>query len=194
MKRIFRRAAVAASSVGMVGGIVLTALPASADGTPVSSWGASATGPISFPPVAVASTFHTPGVASNANYTNILTTGPIVDRASATTGYSLVNSPIVQVGQMGGRADQISSWCHIGRSATFGGASIFNGSLSVNGSIVYSTPRYPAPNTTLTFGGATITLNKQQIVMGQLQVTAVYVHDGPETLRLGFSSCAADVG
>lgn len=194
MKRIFRRACVAASSLGVVGGIVLAALPASADGSPVSSWGASATGPISFPPVAFAATFDTPGVASNANYTNVLTTGLIVDRASPTTGYSLVNSPIVQWGGVVGRATQITSFCHIGHNFTFGGASIFSGTLSVNGSVVYVAPRNPAPNTTLTFGGATITLNKQQIVMGQLQVTAVYVHDGPETLYLGVSSCAADLG
>ena len=72
MKRIFRRAIVAASSLGVVGGIALTALPASAAPIPVISFGAAATGPIHFGPVAYANSFHTPGVASNANYTNFL--------------------------------------------------------------------------------------------------------------------------
>jgi hypothetical protein len=63
MKRIFRRAILAASSLGVVGGIVLTATPASAAPIPVESWGASATGPFSLPPVAYATSFNTPGVA-----------------------------------------------------------------------------------------------------------------------------------
>lgn len=81
MNRIFRRAVLAASALGAVGGIVMTALPASA-APPIRSWGASASGPIHFGQVAPATPFFTPGVASNANYTNFLTTGRIIDRAS----------------------------------------------------------------------------------------------------------------
>ncbi len=104
MYRLLHRAAVAASSLGVVGGIALTALPASAAPAPgpppmapIAAWGADASGPIHFPPVAFATPFDTPEVASNANYTNFLTTGLIIDRASRTTGYSLVNSPLVQI-------------------------------------------------------------------------------------------------
>ena len=193
MNRIFRRALLAASSLGVAGGIALTALPASAAPAPVASWGAVAVGPINFPPVAFANSFSTPGVASNANYANVLTTGRIVDRASFLHGYSLVNSPLVKVGLVTGQADQLSSWCHIGRSGTFGGASIFNGSISVNGSVEYLIPRYPAPDTTVTFGGATITFNEQVTVAGHVQVSAVHVKDGPENLWLGVTSCAEDL-
>lgn len=193
MNRIFRRALLAASSLGVAGGIVLAAVPASAAPAPVASWGVLATGPLSIGPVAYANSFSTPGVASNANFTNALTTGRIVDRASFTTGYSLVNSPLVQYGLVKGQADQVSSWCHIGDSATFGGASIFNGSISVNGSIVYLIPRHPLPNTTVTLGGATITFNEQTTVAGQLQVSAVHLVDGSQDLWLGVTSCSDEV-
>lgn len=192
MNRIFRRVLLAASSLGVAGGIALTALPASAS-IDVTAYGAAASGPIHFPPVAWAAPFHTPSAASNANYGNVLVTGRIVDRASPTTGYSLVNSPIVQYGLVKGQADQLSSWCHIGDSGTFGGASIFNGSISVNGSIVYLIPRYPAPNTTVTIGGATITFNEQILVAGHLQVSAVHLVDGPQNLWLGVTSCEEDL-
>ena len=54
MKRIFRRALMAASALGVAGGIALAALPASAAPVPVESWGVLATGPISLGPVAYA--------------------------------------------------------------------------------------------------------------------------------------------
>jgi hypothetical protein len=195
MKRIFRRAVVAASSLGMVGGIALTALPASAAPTiPVVSFGAAATGPVHFGPVAFASTFHTPGVASNANYTNFLTTGMIVDRASFTTGYSLVNSPLVQINflQLRIQASQITSWCHRFRSFAIGGASIFSGSVVQSGRYgsSYNPLTNPGPNTTVYFYGGYVTFNKQTYVGGRLTVTAIYVHAGPENLYLGVSSCA----
>ncbi len=189
MKRIFRRALMAASALGVAGGIALTALPASAAPIPVESWGALATGPISLGPVAYADSLSTPGVASNANFTNFLTTGRIVDRASFTTGYSLVNSPLVQYGLVKGQADQVTSWCHVGDTTTFGGAKIFNGTLSFNNSVVYVVPRHPAPNTTVTVDGATVTFNEQIVVAGRLQVSAVHLVDGPENLWLGVSSC-----
>jgi hypothetical protein len=193
MKRIFRRALVAASSLGVVGGIALTALPASAapPPIPVQSWGASAFGPIHFGPVAYANSFHTPGVASNANYTNFLTTGMIVDRASFTTGYSLVNSPLVQLNFILGRiqASQISSWCHIFGTHAFGGSYIYNGSVTQNGSTVFNPIQTPHPNTVVFIHGALIVFNQQHFHMGQLTVTAIQVYSGPESLSLGVSTC-----
>jgi hypothetical protein len=191
MKRFFRRALVAASSLGVVGGIALTALPASAAPPPVQSWGALATGPIHFGPVAYANSFNTPGVASNANYTNFLTTGMIVDRASFTTGYSLVNSPLVQLNYVLGRiqASQISSWCHIFGDHAFGGSYIYNGSVTQNGSNVYNPIQNPAPNTVVHIYGATITFNAQAVIAGTLFVAAIEVQSGPETLYLGTSTC-----
>jgi hypothetical protein len=196
MKRIFRRALVAASSLGVVGGIALTALPASAapPPIPVQSWGASAFGPIHFGPVAYANSFHTPGVASNANYTNFLTTGMIVDRASFTTGYSLVNSPLVQLNFILGRiqASQISSWCHLvdrGRFA-IGGSYIYNGSVTQNGSTVFNPIQTPHPNTVVFIHGALIVFNQQHFSMGRLTVEAIHVYAGPESLALGVTSCA----
>jgi hypothetical protein len=199
MKRIFRRAILAASSLGVVGGIVLTAMPASAAPIPVESWGASATGPFSFGPVALATSIHTPGVASNANVTPVLTTGMIVDRASFTTGYSLVNSPLVQLNYVLARiqASQISSWCHIvdrGRRA-IGGSYIYNGSVVQDGSTVFNPLQNPGRNTVVKIYGATIIFNAQSFSMGRLTVSAIKVISGPETLNLGVSSCAVrDLG
>jgi len=191
MKRIFRRALVAASSLGVVGGIALTALPASAAPVPVQSWGAYATGPIHFGPVAYANSFDTPGVASNANYTNFLTTGMIVDRASFTTGYSLVNSPLVQLNFILARvqATQISSWCHIFGRHAIGGSYIYNGSVTQNGSTVFNPIQTPGPNTVKHIFGATITFNAQSFMGGVLTVSAIKVVSGPETLYLGVSTC-----
>ena len=191
MKRIFRRALVAASSLGVVGGIALTALPASAAPPPVQSWGALATGPIHFGPVAYANSFDTPGVASNANYTNFLTTGMVVDRASFTTGYSLVNSPLVQLNFILGKiqASQISSWCHIFGTHAIGGSYIYNGSVTQNGSTVFNPIQTPGPNTVVHIYGATITFNAQNVLGGTLYVSAIKVQSGPETLYLGTSTC-----
>jgi hypothetical protein len=192
MKRIFRRAIVAASSLGVVGGIALTALPASAAPIPVVSFGAAASGPIHFGPVAFASSFHTPGVASNANYTNFLTTGLIIDRASFTTGYSLVNSPLVLIDFLRARiqASQISSWCHIIGHHAIGGSYIYNGSVQQNGSTVFNPLQTPRRNTTTFIFGARITFNAQSFSGGRLTVAAIKVDAGPETLVLGVSSCA----
>jgi hypothetical protein len=193
MKRIFRRAIVAASSLGVVGGIALTALPASAAPTiPVVSFGAAASGPIHFGPVAFASSFHTPGVASNANFTNFLTTGLIIDRASFTTGYSLVTSPLVLINFLRARiqASQISSWCHIIGHHAIGGSYIYNGSVQQNGSTVYNPIQTPGRNTTKFIFGARITFNAQSFLGSRLTVAAIKVQAGPETLLLGVSSCA----
>lgn len=193
MKRIFRRALVAASSLGVVGGIALTALPASAAPVPVQSWGASATGPITFGPVAYANSFNTPGVASNANYTNFLTTGLIIDRASRLTGYSLVNSPLVLIDPLLARiqASQISSWCHLvdrGRFA-IGGSYIYNGSVTQNGSNEANPIQTPGRNTVVHIYGATIIFNAQTFSMHKLTVVAIKVIAGPETLNLGVTTC-----
>lgn len=197
MKGIFRRALVAASSLGVVGGIALTALPASAapPPIPVQSWGASAFGPIHFGPVAYANSFHTPGVASNANYTNFLTTGLIIDRASRLTGYSLVNSPLVQLNFILAKiqASQISSWCHIIGTHAFGGSYIYNGSVMQNGSTVFNPIQTPGRNTVVHIFGATIVFNQQHFSMGRLTVEAIHVYSGPESLALGVTSCAPHV-
>lgn len=191
MNRIFRRAAVAASSLAVAGGIALTALPASA-ATPIRSWGAAATGPISFGQVAPATPTFTPGVASNANVTNFLTTGLIIDRASPSTAYSLVNSPLVQLRQFLAtvQAGQITSWCHmVAPFVTLGGASIFSGSVTQVGASSYYPVTNPAPNTTVFFAGFSVTFNRQTVTLGVRTVTAIYVQSGTETLSLGVSRC-----
>ena len=191
MNRIFRRAVVAASSLGVAGGIMVTALPASA-ATPVRSWGASASGPVHFGEVAPATPFFTPGVASNANYTNFLTTGVIIDRASPSTAYSLVNSPLVNLSSLLAtiRASQVTSYCHlVAPFVTFGGASIFSGSISQIGEPGYNPLTNPAPNTTVFGAGFSVTFNKQTVSLGVRTVTAIYVKSGSQTLSLGVSRC-----
>ncbi len=152
--------------------------------------GASATGPFSLPPVAYATSFHTPGVASNANVTNVLTTGMIVDRASFTTGYSLVNSPLVQLNYVLARiqASQISSWCHIVGRFAVGGSYIYNGSVQQNGSTVFNPLQNPAPITVVKIYGATVIFNAHTFSAGRLTVSAIKVISGPESLSLGVTS------
>jgi hypothetical protein len=202
MNRILRRAALAAGSLGVAGGIALTALPASAAPAapagpppmaPIAAWGADLFGPIHFPPVAVATPFHPPAVASNANFTNFLTTGLIIDRASRTTGYSLVNSPLVQINPILAtiQASQVTSWCHVAGPFEFGGASIFGGSVVQNSSTVYNPLTNPAPNTVVHIFGATITFNKQVHTKGTLMVTAIYIETGPEQLSIGVTRCSS---
>lgn len=201
MYRLLHRAAMAAGSLGVVGGIALTALPASAAPAPgpppmapIAAWGADAFGPIHFPPVAFATPFDTPEVASNANYTNFLTTGLIIDRASRTTGYSLVNSPLVNLSLLQAtiKADQVTSWCHVAGPFVFGGASIFSGSVVQGGRFGSSDYplQNPAPNTKVYIFGATITFN-QQVRMGKtLMVVAINVKAGPENLNIGVTRCS----
>ena len=193
MNRILRRALVAASSLGVAGGIALTALPASAAISPVASWGAEAFGPIHFGPVAFATFYNTPQAASNANYTNFLTTGRIIDRASRTTSYSLVNSPLVNLSflQATVSADQVTSWCHTFGQFTVGGAAVFNGSVSQIDGISYNPLRHPAPNTTVNINNFTsVTFNYQSVFNGIRHVAAIVVRSGPETLYLGNSRCS----
>ncbi len=195
MNRILRRAVVAAGSLGVVSGIALTPLPASASLSPVASWGAEATGPIHFGPVAFATFVNTPQAASNANYTNFLTTGLIIDRASRTTSYSLVNSPLVQLNRILTtiQASQVTSWCHTFGGFTVGGASIFSGSVVQGGRFgsSYYPLRNPAPNTTVNIFGAKIIFNRQTVVNKVRLVTAIYVQSGLEKLYLGNSRCTS---
>ncbi len=192
MNRILRRAVLAAGSLGVAGGIALTALPASAAPSPIEAFGAAAFGPIHFPPVALATPFHTPAVASNANYTNFLTTGLIISRASRTTGYSLVDSPLVKIDPILAtiQADRATSWCHVAGRFAFGGASIFSGSVVQNGSTVFNPLTNPAPNTSVSIFGAKITFNKQERTGLTLKVTAIYVQSGPEKLSIGVTRCS----
>ena len=96
-------------------------------------------------------------MASNANYTNFLTTGLIIDRASRTTGYSLVNSPLVNLSLLQAtiKADQVTSWCHVAGPFVFGGASIFSGSVVQGGRFGSSDYplQNPAPNTKVYISG-----------------------------------------
>jgi len=216
MNRIFRRAVIAAGSLGVAGGIALAPLPASAAPMPViAAWGAHATGAITIPQVALATPGHTPVVASNANYSPYLATGRIVDRATPDTALSRVESPLVTVSPYGTMsASQVTSWCNISPPrmsdaiSAVGGASVFSGAISTSGGYFltvgmnptpvtsYNPPQNPAPNTRVFLWSpnlrvvATITFNKQTISKGGITVSAIYVSSRSQTLGLGTSSCA----
>ncbi len=132
-------------------------------------------------------------MASNANYTNFLTTGMIVNRASFTTGYSLVNSPLVQLNFVLARiqASQISSWCHIIGHHAFGGSYIYNGSVTQNGSNVFNPIQNPGRNTVVHIFGAMIVVQRAALHMGQLTVAAIKVSPGRRACPRGVHLQAA---
>ena len=82
MNRIVSGTVKAAGALAVAGGAILaSAIPAGAVTLP-RAWGAEATGTVSLPQVAVATTANTPATAFNASAPPLLSTGFILDRAS----------------------------------------------------------------------------------------------------------------
>jgi len=96
VNRILTSAVKVAGSLALIGGaVVAAAMPAAAAPRPPRPGEFSAGGFIHINPVAQATVFNTPQVASNFIYPGFVTTGGILDRASATKAYSQVGSPKV---------------------------------------------------------------------------------------------------
>jgi hypothetical protein len=200
MNRIVRRAAMLGGSLGVAGGLALSALPASATTSSSAAWGAAATGPAAISPVALATPQHSPVLAAHANYPGFLATGLIADWAGPTAAHSLVNSPRVNLAAFGApagatiRASKISSWCRASGDNAFRGASIVAGAMDGT-----QLPVHPAVNTVLVIRtGAgdpigSVTLNWQGDMGGHLMVIAIYVTLGPEILELGAAQCGKTV-
>jgi len=191
VNRILSSAVKVAGSLALIGGaVVAAAMPAGA-APPTRAWGVSAGGFIHINPVAEATFFNTPQVASNFIYPGFVTTGGILDRASATEAYSNVGSPKVylfsQVDQL--NAANAMSTCRIGFFGTFGDTTIQAGSIWVTGLANIPLPRNPGINQQIFLPGITVTLNKQGVIAGIRTVTAIYLSGFGQNLSIGVSRC-----
>jgi hypothetical protein len=193
VNRILTSAVKVAGSLALIGGaVVAAAMPAAAAPPPTKAWGISAGGFIHINPVAPATIFNTPQVASHFIYPGFVTTGGILDRASATKAYSQVGSPKVylfsQVDQL--NASMATSTCRIGFIGTDGDTTIQAGSITVTGLPSIPLPRDPAINQKIFLPGITVTLNKQGVIAGIRTVTAIAISGFGQNLSIGVSRCS----
>jgi hypothetical protein len=204
-----RAAVAAAGSLALLGGVVaVSAMPASADDYTNGAYGASATGPLTLAPVAQAEPGSSPRLASNANLGNLLTTGLIKTTATTMSATAKIAGVVVNLSDLSKlTASNVTSACYrdfLGN--VVGDTDISSGRIVTIGQTTIALPSEPAPNTVISVPGiATITLNQQSSVAGQLTVNAIYIALGntrqaltramrQQTLTIGNSSCAVPVG
>jgi hypothetical protein len=180
------------------GMIMMAALPAVA-APPNEAYAAYAVGPISSPPIGLA-TFPTPQhvvTLPNANIPGLLTTGFLVDKAFSTRASSWVTHVKATLHKLKLKASAVYSSCHFHpRTGTVSGyTKITWGYLYPYGRPTIGLPWYPAPNTVISVPGvATVVLNRQTTAPdGTLTVTAIVVlsrHKGKgQELSLATSVC-----
>ncbi|PZS40559.1 MAG: hypothetical protein DLM62_02270 [Pseudonocardiales bacterium] len=191
MNRILSSAVKVAGSLAVIGGaVVAAAMPASA-APPTRAWGISAGGFIHINPVAEATVFNTPQVATSFLYPGFVTTSGILDRASATEAFSQVGSPKVylfsQVDQL--NASSVMSTCRIGFFGTVGDTTIQAGSIKITGEPSIPLPRDPAINQHIFLPGITVTLNRQGVIAGIRTVTGIFISGFGQNLSIGVSRC-----
>jgi hypothetical protein len=201
VNRILSSAVKVAGTLAVVGGVMAAAAaPAGADIPPTSSYGISAFGSgITIHPVAYTGVDGTPQVAGPVVYPGFITTGGILDRAKPLQAYSQVGAVKVyglsQVEQL--NASMVSSTCRLGFDGPpFGGATIQAGSIVAPDLPFFpSIPliRNPAPNTVITLGDLTVTLNMQTFTDGTLTVTGIYASIPGQNLSIAVSRCHADL-
>jgi hypothetical protein len=198
MNRILGAAVKVAGSLVITGGTILAAVPASAAPTiTTEAYGATAKGPITLAPVAVATPGHSAVVASSANVAGFLATGVITDRADASIAVSRVNSPVVTMRRILAslRATYVTSSCSIRGLSDIGRADIYNGSIVQVGQRTIPLPSHPAPNTLIVIDGARVTLNYQiePLLGGPRTVAAVFISQpglpSGQSLSLGITEC-----
>ncbi|HEY5354279.1 MAG TPA: hypothetical protein VIK57_17650 [Streptosporangiaceae bacterium] len=189
MNRIVSGTVKTAGALAVAGGAILaTAMPAGAVTLP-RAWGAEATGTVSLPQVAVATTANTPATAFNVSAPPLLSTGFILDRAGPNTGYSSVQYPDVYISSALATvsATKVTSSCTTGISGT---SNIYGGTVVQTTQSKITLPFSPAPDTKIKIpGGVTITLNKQNTLLGIRQVTAMYIAYSGQNLSLGVTRC-----
>jgi hypothetical protein len=191
VNRILSSAVKVAGSLAVIGGTVVAAAAPAGALNPIRAWGVAAQGFITINQVAVATATFTPATSSGVVVQDFVTTGGILDRATATSAFSNVGSPKIYVN--GGITDQLNassamSSCRI-LGIPFGQSTIQAGSITEQGLPSIPLPRNPAPNTKIFLPGVTITLNKQVLTAGVLQVTAIYASGGGQNLSIGVSRC-----
>jgi len=192
VNRIFSSAVKVAGSLAVVGGALAAAAAPAGALNPIRAYGLAAQGPINIAQVAVATNNFTPATASSFVYPDFVTTGGILDRATATAAFANVGSPKIYVdGNITDQlnADNAMSSCRLLFGVPFGQSTIQNGSIMESGLPNIALPRDPAPNTKIFIPGVTITLNKQVLTAGVLTVTAIYASGGGQNLSIGVSRC-----
>ena len=192
MNRILSSAVKVAGSLAVVGGALAAAAAPAGALNPIRAYGLAAQGPINIAQVAVATNNFTPATASSFVYPDFVTTGGILDRATATAAFANVGSPKIYVdGNITDQlnADNAQSSCRLLFGIPFGSSTIQNGSIMESGLPNIALPRDPAPNTKIFIPGVTITLNKQVLTAGVLTVTAIYASGGGQNLSIGVSRC-----
>ena len=192
MNRILSSAVKVAGSLAVVGGALAAAAAPAGAINPIRAYGVAAQGFINIPQVAVATNNFTPATASSFVYPGFVTTGGILDRATATSAFANVGSPKIYVdGHITDQlnADNAMSSCRLLFGVPFGQSTIQNGSIMESGLPNIALPRDPAPNTKIFIPGVTITLNKQVLTAGVLTVTAIYASGFGQNLSIGVSRC-----
>jgi hypothetical protein len=193
VNRILSSAVKVAGSLAVAGGaLVAAAMPAGAAPPPTRAFGLSANGFIHISPVAEANYFFTPATAASFTSPSFVTTGGILDRASATDAYSNVGSPKVYLN--GNITDQfnasnVMSSCRTILGTKVGFTTIQAGSISEIGLPNIPLPRNPGINTKIVLPGVTITLNRQSTFLGVRTVTAAYFHGFGQNLSIGVTRC-----
>ena len=192
VNRILSSAVKVAGSLAVVGGALAAAAAPAGAINPIRAYGVAAQGFINIPQVAVATNNFTPATASAFVFPDFVTTGGILDRATATSAFANVGSPKIYVdGHITDQlnADNAMSSCRLLFGIPFGSSTIQNGSIMESGLPNIALPRAPAPNTKIFIPGVTITLNKQVLTAGIRTVTAIYASGGGQNLSIGVSRC-----
>ena len=201
MKRMIIRAAAAAGSLALVGGMVVAgAAPAGADPFGNGAYGAATGGTVYTPPVANATPEDSPLVASNANVPGVLSTGNIFDRSDPNGSSSRVTQGVVITLPDGGQlqASQVTSWCRIvNDEVVYGGVTITAGRIigNQNPNMSFSLPMHPVANDVITLpnGAGTITLN-DQTGGPEFGYAAIYADlTGGQRVVLAVSACYVPV-
>ncbi len=192
VNRILSNAVKVAGSLAVIGGTVVAAAMPAAAAPPTRAYGVAANGFIHISPVAEANFFNSPQAASSVNVADFVSTGGILDRASATDAYSNVGAPKVYLD--GSITDQLNassamSSCRNIFGSKVGFTTIQAGSISEVGLPNIPLPRNPAINTKIFLPSVTVTLNRQTVSGGLRTVTAIYVSGFGQNLSIGVSRC-----
>ena len=97
VNRILSSAVKVAGSLAVVGGALAAAATPAGAINPIRAYGVAAQGFINIPQVAVATNNFTPATASAFVFPDFVTTGGILDRATATSAFANVGSPKIYV-------------------------------------------------------------------------------------------------
>jgi hypothetical protein len=175
---------------------VLAVAPALA-AAPNESYAAQATGPVTAPPIAVASfPGHTPVTLADADVTDLLSTGSVTDTADAVTAAATINQVAASLTALATlTAGSVSSSCGFdtNNDRVSGSTVIVGGQLELPKSTI-ALAADPGPNTVVAGLGdvGSVTLNAQSIASdGRLTVTAIQISlsGSPQELSLGVSTC-----